>query len=347
MKITMKKALLPVLLSSLFVNSTFANTLMPERAVGTTVGVSTEFAAFQAGKVFHDGFAAPATTEEWLHLQSILDAPGKQLGIEVTEKLAINYEKEVIAGVNTFVLTPKNIAPQYQDKWLIHIHGGAFVLGGGESALREAAWAAHGLGAKVISVDYRQPPLHPFPAAVNDAVAVYKEIIKTQPAESTAIFGASAGGNITLATTLMLKEQGIALPGAILAGTPAVDLKEKSDTWNTLIGLDPLGPRDGFIEGTFNIYAGDEKLDHPFVSPIYADISEDFPPTMLISGTRDLLLSDTVRMHRKLRAAGVDADLHVYDGQSHGDYMAGIITPFPESDDAIRELATFFDKHIN
>lgn len=111
-------------------------------------------------------------------------------------------------------------------------------------------------------------------------------------------------------------------------------------------GLDPLGQREGLIEGTFDVYAGGEALDNPLISPIYADIDE-FPPTIFISGTRDLLLSDTVRMHRLLRSADVETDLHIYDGQSHGDYMSGILIDMPESEDAINELGQFFNKHIN
>ncbi|WP_336495474.1 alpha/beta hydrolase [Aliivibrio fischeri] len=207
-------------------------------------------------------------------------------------------------------------------------------------------WVANGLGAQVISVDYRQPPLHPFPAAIDDAVAVWKELMKTQTAESTAIFGTSAGGNLTLATTLKLQELDFPVPGALFVGTPAVDLKETSDSWLTLQGLDPLGQREGLIEGAFDVYADGEALDNPLISPIYADIDE-FPPTIFISGTRDLLLSDTVRMHRLLRSADVETELHVYDGQSHGDYMNGLVADMPESIDALKEIGLFFNKYIN
>ncbi|MEZ9328991.1 alpha/beta hydrolase, partial [Vibrio breoganii] len=246
------------------------------------------------------------TQQDWLDLQVMFDAPGIAIAVEAAERLEVTYESRKFAGVDTFIVTPKTVSEEYKDKYLVHIHGGAFVFGGGESALREAIWVANGLGAKVISVDYRQPPLHPFPAAIDDAVAVWKELTKTQAAESTAIFGSSAGGNLTLATTLKLQELDLPLPGALFVGTPAVDLKHTSDSWNTLRGLDPLGQREGLIDGTFEVYAPGEALDNPLISPVYAEI-ESFPPTILISGTRDLLLSDTVRMHRVLRAADVES----------------------------------------
>ena len=345
----MKKKILFTVISALIASSSIAasKVTLQERDIPTTAGVSAEFAEYQSTHVIPPALQAPETTEQWLEFQAAFDAPTNEQGIAIAEKFDVAYEKKIYAGVETFFLTPKEVAPEYEDKWLIHIHGGAFVFGGEESVLREAAWVASQLGAKVISVDYRRPPLDPFPAAIDDAVAVYKKLIESQSPQATAIFGTSAGGNITLTTTLKLKEEGIPLPGALFAGTPATDLKETSESWLTLAGLDPLGQRAGGIQGTFDVYADGEPLDNPLLSPVYADIEDDFPPTMFVSGTRDLLLSDTVRMHRVLRAAGVDTDLHIYDGQAHADYLGGAFADFPESHENIREMKAFFDKHIN
>ncbi|UCF33827.1 MAG: alpha/beta hydrolase fold domain-containing protein, partial [Phycisphaerales bacterium] len=174
---------------------------------------------------------------------------------------------------------------------------------------------------------------------------VWRAVTKNQDAAKTALFGTSAGGNISLATVLKLKELGKPLPGAVFAGTPATDLENTTDTWYTLEGLDPLGPREPFLEAALNLYAGGVNLSNPLLSPVNGDL-KGFPPTILISGTRDLLLSDTVRMHRLLRAAGVEADLHVYDGQAHGDYMQNLVRYVPECEDALRELFKFFDEHL-
>ena len=229
------------------------------------------------------------------------------------------------------------------DQWLVHVHGGAFVFGGGEAALPEALWVAGGCGARVLSIDYRRPPAHPFPAAVDDVVAVWRRVTQRQAAAATALFGTSAGGNLVLAATLRLKQLGLPLPGALFVGTPAADLEKTGDTWFTLEGLDPLGRHEGVIRGAFETYAPARDFANPLVSPAYGDV-RGFPPTLLISGTRDLLLSDTVRMHRALRGAGVDAELHVYEGQSHADYLA--THPAPEAVDAQREIARFFDEHL-
>lgn len=340
--------LIPGVLLSLSSMAVYAGITLDTRTIPVPAGVSEQMANIieqrDAGSPL--SVPVPQNTEQWLTLQKQYDASGIDIAQQALKNWEVTYEAKEFAGVNTFFVTPKQVAPEYKDKWLVHIHGGAFVFGGGESALREAIWVSNGLGANVISIDYRQPPLHPFPAAIDDAVAVWQELIKTQPAEQTAMFGTSAGGNLTLATTLALQKAGIATPGALYVGTPAVDLKHTSDTWHTLKGLDPLGQREGIIDGTFSLYAGGEALDHPLVSPIYAEI-DTFPPTLFFSGTRDLLLSDTVRMHRHLRAADVTTELHIYDGQSHGDYITSLVTDLPESEDALKELAHFFNKHIN
>ena len=135
------------------------------------------------------------------------------------------------------------------------------------------------------------------------------------------------------------------LPVSAVAGTPATDLGKTTDTWFTLQELDPLGQREGIIKGTFDVYVPSGDFLNPLVSLVYGDL-KGFPPTILISGTRDLLLSDTVRMHRALGKAGVDAQLHVYDGQSHGDYRQGLLHYVPESIDAQKEIFQFVDNYL-
>lgn len=320
-------------------------TTLGARVVPSPVGVSPEMTKIIAARQIPPDIPVPATTQEWLKLQSLFDAPGNELGRKGAKLAGVTYEVKDIAGVRAYVVTPKKTDARFSGRVFVHVHGGAFVFGGGDSILREAVWLADGLGVQVVSVDYRRPPLHPFPAAIDDAVSVWKEVIKKQDAAGTAIFGTSAGGNIAMATTLKLKELGLPLPGAVFAGTPATDLKNTSDTWHTLEGLDPLGKRQGLIEATFDLYAAGQDLSNPLLSPINANL-QGFPPTILISGTRDLLLSDTVRMHRALRKAGVTADLHIYDGQAHGDYLQGLTHVVPESSDAQRELKAFFHAHL-
>jgi acetyl esterase/lipase len=189
------------------------------------------------------------------------------------------------------------------------------------------------------------PPDYPFPAALADAVAVYREMIKTTKPGNIGIFGTSAGGSLTLTTLLRAKMEGLPMPGAIAPGTPTVDLSKTGDTLFTNEGVDNvLGTQDGFIRATAFLYANGRDLKDPLISPIYGDV-HGFPPAILTSGTRDLYLSNTVRMHRKLRAAGVEAVLQVWEGQSHAQYMLADVST-PELREYHDEVARFLDQHL-
>ena len=156
---------------------------------------------------------------------------------------------------------------------------------------------------KVITVDYRMPPDFPFPAALDDAVTADRELLKTTRPENIGIFGASAGGSLTLTTLLGAKAENLPMPGAIAPGSPTVHLSKTGDTLFTNAFVDnQLGTQDGFIRATALLYANGRDLKDPLLSPIYGDV-HGFPPAILTSGTRDLYLSNTVRMHRKAPCA--------------------------------------------
>ena len=319
--------------------------ILDKRTVPPPAGISGAMRKLIATRQIPPALPVPETREAWLEVQRTWDANNAKAARDLAKKLGATWESIEVAGVPCFLVTPKEIGERFKDRWFVHLHGGAFVLNGGEGCLTEALWVADACQARVLSIDYRRPPVHPFPAAIEDAVAVWKAVIKKQDASATALFGTSAGGNLTLATTLKLKQLGLPLPGALFAGTPATDLEKIGDTWYTLQGLDPLGRYDGFLRACFEAYVPSKDFSDPLMSPARGDV-RGFPPTILISGTRDLLLSDTVRMHRALRKADVEADLHVYEGQSHADYISGAPVDAPESQDAQKEIFQFFDKHL-
>ena len=196
----------------------------------------------------------------------------------------------------------------------------------------------------VVSVDYRMAPDFPYPAALDDALAVYRELLKTTPAEKIGVFGTSTGGGMTLALTLRAKAEGLPLPAALAPGTPWTDLTKTGDSYFTNDGVDSiLVSYDGWLGDAARLYAARRNLTDPFISPVYGDV-RGFPPTLLTSGTRDLFLSNTVRMHLKLREAGVAADLVVFEGMSHAHYH--MAPDAPETAFHFKELARFFDRHL-
>ena len=147
-----------------------------------------------------------------------------------------------------------------------------------------------------------------------------------------------------MALVLKLKALGMPLPGALMAGTPWSDMTKTGDTFFTNELIDNvLGSNDGFLEASAKLYAAGHDLKDPYLSPVYGDLN-GFPPTILISGTRDLFLSNTVRVHQKLLKAGAVAELLVFEGQSHAQYNAPGV---PETADAWTQVGRFFDRHLN
>lgn len=260
------------------------------------------------------------------------------------EKFAVKSEQVTIAGVNCYILTPDTIPEQNRNRLLVHVHGGGYVFAPGEAATREAILMA-GIGKfRVISIDYRMPPDFPYPAAMDDAMAVWKEVAKTNDPKKMAIFGTSTGGGMTLAMVLRARTEGLPLPGATAPGTPWSDMTKTGDTFFTNEKVDNiLVSNDGWLGDAAKLYANGHDLRDPQLSPIYGDLT-GFPPTILTSGTRDLFLSNTVRVHRKLRQAGVIADLHVFEGQSHAQYAGD--PDAPETREHFGELTVFFDRHL-
>ena len=286
----------------------------------------------------------PATGEEWRKVADAAAVGTLKALPGLMERMRVTVEKTTIDGVRAFIVTPANIAPENRNRVLIHMHGGCYVLSPGEAALPEAVMMSGMGGFKVISVDYRMPPEAYFPGALDDGVTVYKNTLKTVGAKNIGVFGASAGGALTLEIILRAKALGLPMPGAIAPGTPMSDVTKVGDTFYTNELVDNvLVSRDGFCDSGVKVYAAGHDLKDPLLSPIYGDLS-GFPPTILTTGTRDLLLSNTVRVHRKLRQAGIEATLQVYEGQSHAHYLRD--DSAPETKEAFAEISGFFNKHL-
>ena len=288
--------------------------------------------------------AAPKDAAAWKELIDRRAALAIAALPALREKMGVTVEPAVIGGVKCFIVTPKIIAPGNENRLLVHVHGGGYVFGPGEAATPEAILMAGFGGFKVISVDYRMPPDAPYPAAMDDAMAVWKEVVKTNNPRNLAVFGTSTGGGMTLSMVLRAKAENLPLPAAIAPGTPWSDLTKTGDTYASNEWVDNvLVTWDGWLGRAAMLYAGENNLKDPYLSPIYGDFS-GFPPAILTSGTRDLFLSNTVRTHRKLRRAGVIADLNVYEGQSHAQY--GFDANAPETKEAFTDIARFFDKYL-
>lgn len=322
--------------------------IVPEKKLSFAAGLSPAIRAGFSAMELPDADKRRKTTfqsaEEWRAFANTLAAQNPATVESIEQLYKVQIEATQINGVKAYNIEAPVLNAAHKQHIFIHLHGGGYLLEGGASATKEGAAIASTSGIKVISVDYGLTPDHPFPAGLNDALAVYKEILKTHAASNIAIGGTSAGGGLTLALTHKLKALNLPLPGALFAGTPWTDLAATGDTIITNESIDNvLVTNEGFLNGMAKLYAGEHELTNPLISPYYGDFSQ-FPPTYLVSGTRDLLLSDTVRVHRKLRDANVTADLNVFEGLPHGGYMFAPDTP--EFNGTFNGLAKFLLTHL-
>ena len=284
------------------------------------------------------------TGEEWRKYANEQAAKSIAKLPAMRERLHVTVKPETIDGVHVYNVAAVSIPASHQDKVLIHVHGGCYVLQPGEAGTSEAIMMAGFGHFKVISVNYRMPPDGYYPAALDDAMTVYKAVLKTTDPKNIAVFGTSAGGALTLEMMLRARQLGLPMPGAIAPGTPMADATKVGDSFQTNALVDNvLVSPDGFCDAATKVYAHGHSLADPLISPIYGDM-HGFPPAILTTGTRDLLLSNTIRVHRKLRAAGVDAQLQVFEGESHAQFQMN--DQAPETKEAFDEITLFFNQHL-
>jgi monoterpene epsilon-lactone hydrolase len=267
-------------------------------------------------------------TDEWRAKQS---AEAKRL-------FPVKVEEATTAGVRTDIITPLDTPVANRDRVLINLHGGGFNSDSG--SLIEGVPIANLAKIKVVSVYYRLAPENPFPAAVDDVVAVYKELLKTYKPKKIGIFGTSAGATLTAEVASKLKQDKLPMPGALGMFSAHPDYSRPTDSQEiyTLAGFaGALSPRDP-SKPPEDPYAGSTDRKDPVLSPIFADL-KGWPPSLLVTSTRDILLSDTSMFHLALLNAGVDSQLLVYEALPHAFWYH---YDLPETTDALNHMSKFF-----
>lgn len=254
----------------------------------------------------------------------------------------VDVQPAILAGVPVRLVTPPSIPENHRDRVLINLHGGGFRVDSG--SLTESIPMAALTQTKTIAVLYRLAPEHPFPAAVDDAVAVYRDQLKTHRPENIAIYGTSAGAILTAEVAVRLKQLNLPLPSALGVFSGMGDYSRPGDSI-ALFGLrglaghldtpDPHAPKP-------DAYTGTTPLTDPVLSPVFADL-HGLPPTLFITSTRDLLLSGTTILHRAFLHAGVDAHLVVFEALPHAFWNDPNL---PETKEAHDLMARFFNDHL-
>ena len=261
-------------------------------------------------------------------------------GKEFEQVYPVNVSHSTIASVPVLIITPLHVPAEKQDRVLINIHGGGFNSDSG--SLTETVPIANLTQTRVIAVLYRLAPEHPFPAGLDDIIAVYKAELKTHMPKNIAIYGTSAGAILTGEAAVKLKQLGLPQPAAlgIFSGMGDFDRSGDSQSIYALFGLSgylaaPSGTHDPE-------YVGSTSPKDPVLSPLYADLT-GIAPTLFISSERDMLLSGTTILHRAFLNAGVDAHLIVFEGLPHAFWNS---VKLPESREADQDMAKFLDRYV-
>jgi monoterpene epsilon-lactone hydrolase len=271
-------------------------------------------------------------TDEWRVKQSA----------EARRLFPVNVEETTIAGVRTDIITPLTTPDQNPERVLINLHGGGFNSDSG--SLIEGVPIANLAKIKVVSVYYRLAPENPFPAPVDDVVAVYKELLKTYKPRAIGIFGTSAGAILTAEVAVRLKQLNLPLPAALGLFSVLADYSRPADSLEIFTlngfpgGLQPQDPNHRIGDE----YARETDRKDPVLSPLCADL-KGMPPTLLVTSTRDILLSNTSIFHRALLHAGVDAQLVVFEALPHAFWYH---FELPETTEALELMAKFFDEKL-
>lgn len=253
------------------------------------------------------------------------------------EPEGVTYKSETVAGVEALWALPLDADPQ---KVILYTHGGGFAVGSAASHRKLAGHLAKHLGVTALVLDYRRAPEHPFPAQLEDATAVYRELLARDfKAHNITTSGDSAGGNLAIATVLKLRDDGVALPGAVIAFSPWLDMEHVGKTLQTNAATDALVSK-AVLEAMSGMFLGEQgSRTNPLANPLKANYT-GFPRLYLNAGSQETLLDNATDLAGIAKAAGVDVTLSVVDGMQHVfPFLAGRAV---EADDELRRIAKWF-----
>jgi epsilon-lactone hydrolase len=260
----------------------------------------------------------------------------RELGAVQLERHGVQMRESSIAGVAVRIFTPGEIPVGNRGCVLFNLHGGGFTVDAG-SVTENAPIAAYAR-MTVVAARYRLAPEHPFPAAVDDAEAVYRALAGDHTADRIGLYGTSAGACLCAQLLVRLRNTGLPLPRAFGFFTGTADLSRSGDSE---FFFRPAGDPTSIADQFFEYVGGHDRLS-PQISPIFSDL-KGFPPTLCIAGTRDFMLSQTALFHHALLRSGVDARLLVFEAMPHAHW---IFLDLPECDQAFRAMANFFGSNL-
>jgi len=259
---------------------------------------------------------------------------------DIESRLMADVSLTETDGVPVVSIQPANAEPG-STKYGIYVHGGAFMFGGAEDAL--GMLMADALGLEVVSLEYPLSPEAAYPAALDECVRAYEHITGSL-GPSCVLFGASTGANLVLAMMQRIRARGLVVPAGIGLISPCADLNPSGDSRMANAVRDPVARWRNHFDKAFASYARHAEVENPLVSPIHADFTGDYPPTIITTGTRDLFLSDSVRLASRMRRAGQSPELRVHEGMWHA-FLDQL--DIPEATESRKEIALFLNDALS
>jgi acetyl esterase/lipase len=308
--------------------------------------VSPEFQAFlrmQTDPALKPRFPDPSDLENWKKFQAGAEQAELAISAPVVERLAPIVTELSLGGVPVLDVRPKGWTET--KKVVVYTHGGAHVFYSAKSQLYRGAIFAADTGHRVVIVDFTNAPQAKFNQMLDQAIAVVQALMKDGRAPSDIlIYGDSSGGGSAAALVLKMRDTGIGMPAAAVLVSPWCDVTHTGDTWFTLARADAnfTWEQNGMYAAS--AYAAPEDQKNPYASPAYGDFSKGFPPTLIQGGTKEVLLSDFVRLYQALDVAGVPVKLDIYEGMPHN--FATRLPEAPESKAARKKIADFTRKYL-
>lgn len=261
----------------------------------------------------------------------------------LVDKFEPNITSTKLGDINVLDIKPKDWADN--GKVLVYVHGGGYTILDANSTLNNSVPVSNATGLRVISVDYSLAPSSKWNEITSEVVSVIKAL-KAQgySLENIAMYGDSAGGGLVASSVLKMRDEGVGVPAGLVLWSPWTDVSGAGDTYSTLKTADPF-ISETMLKNMGGAYANITDQKNPYVSPVYGNFSNGFPPTLIQVGTKEILLSDSVRLYQALDQANIPVILDVYEGMPH--VFQTILYNTTESSLAISKTNGFLKEYLN
>ena len=287
---------------------------------------------------------APDDLAGWKEVSEGFDRAFTGPSAETARKYGSRVAEHTLGGVPVLEVKPRRWTNR--DQVVVYLHGGSYTQGSARAQLGSSALFAEKTGRRVISVDYTLAPVAKWQQVTDEVVAVLKALnANGYPMAHIAVYGDSAGGSLAASVTLKSRNEGLGMPAALVLWSPWSDITETGDTYQTLKDADPMLVYRQNLGASAAAYAQPADQQHPYVSPVYGDFTKGFPPTLIQVGTKEIFLSNAVRLYQAIEAAGGSAKLDVYEGMPH--VFQYVLLDSPETALAMRKVGAFIDQHLS